>query len=609
MSKFFNELKRRNVFKVAAVYAIASWLLLQVVDVLFPALKLPEWTITFVAALLIIGLPIALILAWAFEITPEGVKLEKDVDQSKSITPQTGQKLNYWIIGLLVAALGISVYFNVMDDETSDGADSAENIQQSIAVLPFVDLSPERDQEYFSDGISEELLNVLVRVKNLRVASRTSSFSFKDKNASIPEIAEELDVGHVLEGSVRKSGNKVRITAQLIDVASDSHLWAESYDRELTDIFAIQQEIAENIVDALKVALGTGETPAMAGDRKPTDNLEAYELYLQGRYFLAKRGADNLNKAADRLEQAVALDPSFSDSWGALAKTLALLPAYDVEADVQATLSRCDTAIEKALELNPNNTDALIGRGYMESTYRMGWDIAGAAYERALSINPNDVGVQNFYGDYLTVIGDYENSEKTERRAVELDPLASVHKRDLSELLLILDRPQEALPLMQRAVDLQPSFENYDVLMRVQLDLGDIEGAAESLRRLEQLPNINDNDRAYSRAHFYYGKGEWEKARPDYESLKALAESGQGSSVDMANIAFDLDGMDEALEFLELAYEGGGGRNLTWPAYFYLPEDRSDDARWLAFWEQPGLKELIESRRYYLAQRENGVRE
>ncbi len=294
---FFRELKRRNVFRVAVAYAVVGWLLVEVASVLFPTFEAPAWVMKVFATVIILGFPLAMFFAWAYEITPEGLKKEKDIDRSQSITTRTGRKIDYMIIGLLSVAV---VFFASThqwsgEGESTDKTETGETAavaEQSIAVLPFVNMSDDPANEYFSDGIAEELLNVLVRVEGLRVASRTSSFSFKGKGISIPNIARELNVNHVLEGSVRKAGNTVRITAQLIDVRTDSHLWSATYDRELEDIFAIQDEIAGHIVQALKIALGAGEQESMAHVQKPTENLEAYELYLRGRYFWQRRGED-----------------------------------------------------------------------------------------------------------------------------------------------------------------------------------------------------------------------------------------------------------------------------------------------------------------------------
>jgi len=283
------ELKRRNVFKVGAAYVVLTWLLAQATDVFLESFGAPDWVIKTVLMLLVIGFPLALFFAWAFELTPEGIKKEKDVDRSQSITTETGRKLDFTIIAILLLALG---YFSfdkfvqnpARDAEMAEAAAEAEAVQEaarpvekSIAVLPFVNMSDDAGNEYFSDGISEEILNSLAKIKQLKVAGRTSSFAFKGKNQDLRQIGETLGVEHILEGSVRKAGTKIRITAQLIQVEDGFHLWSEAYDRELTDVFAIQDEIATAILEQLKAQLiGEDATPVTTA-RADT---EAYELYL-----------------------------------------------------------------------------------------------------------------------------------------------------------------------------------------------------------------------------------------------------------------------------------------------------------------------------------------
>ena len=291
---FFNELKRRNVFKVAIAYAVSAWLLLQVADVLVPMLELPEWTGKMIFLFLLVGFVPALIFAWAFELTPDGLKRDKDVNPAESITAQTGQKLNHAIITVLVLALGYFVvdkfWLSTPDSGSSQGDETAqaESRVQSIAVLPLADMSPQGDHEYFSDGLTEELLNILAKVEDLRVAGRTSSFAFKGKNEDLREIARKLDVKSILEGSVRKDDarNRVRITLQLINAEDGYHLWSETYDRDLDDIFTIQEDVAREVAKALKVTLlGQDEEAPHA---VATADLNAYDLYL--------RGLQNLNE-------------------------------------------------------------------------------------------------------------------------------------------------------------------------------------------------------------------------------------------------------------------------------------------------------------------------
>ncbi len=341
MGSVWTELRRRNVVKVAVAYAIVGWLLVEVASVVLPTFKAPEWIMQVFTFLVIVGFPLALILAWAFELTPEGIKREKDVDRSQSITHLTGRKLDYMIIAALVLALGFFAFDKFVLDPSRDAelvqatteavteqaseSKKSEIPDNSIAVLPFVNMSSDPEQGYFSDGISEELLNVLVHVDGLRVASRTSSFAFKGENKNLAEIADALKVSYLLEGSVRKAGNRVRITAQLIEAASDRHLWSEIYDRDLTDIFAIQSEIANAIVAALRESLNI-EMASEISVLVATTNMNAYDSYLEGHELFIAR--TDLERSVALLEQTVSLDPGFARAWEGLAAIYSIMPSW-----------------------------------------------------------------------------------------------------------------------------------------------------------------------------------------------------------------------------------------------------------------------------------------
>jgi TolB-like protein len=302
---FIKELKRRNVIRVAIAYAVAAWLLIEITATTFPILKLPDWSVTLVTVFVLIGFPLALIFAWAYELTPEGLKKEKDVDRSESITHITGRKLDFAIIAVLAIALVFFASTHQWGSETGN----AETADKSIAVLAFADLSREGDQEYFSDGISEELLNVLAKIPGLRVAARTSSFQFKGENRDIIDIGKQLNVAMVLEGSVRKADLQIRITAQLVDARSGFHLWSETYDRELANIFAVQDEISAAIVEALKEHLGlqVEAAPRMIA----AANNDAHEAYLRGRHLVVQRTKATIEGAVREFERNWRLRPSF----------------------------------------------------------------------------------------------------------------------------------------------------------------------------------------------------------------------------------------------------------------------------------------------------------
>ncbi len=314
MASVWGELKRRNVVRVAVAYAIVSWLILQLTDVLIPLLDLPEWVGRFVFLLLVIGFLLALILSWAYELTPQGVKLEKNADRSESISHITGRKIDFVIIGVLVVAVGFLLVDKLYLGEGDTAPDEVIAIERkSIAVLPFINMSSDPEQEYFSDGLAEELLNLLARIPELRVTSRSSAFSYKGKDFKIADVGRELNVGHVLEGSVRRSGDTIRITAQLIEVSTDTHLWSDTWDRDFQDVFVIQDEIADAVVDALKVRL-LGEAP-----RTDTTSPEAYALYLQSKALADQFTATGFLQAEAVVLRVLEIDSTYVPAWLQLA--------------------------------------------------------------------------------------------------------------------------------------------------------------------------------------------------------------------------------------------------------------------------------------------------
>jgi TolB-like protein len=369
------ELKRRNVIRVGVLYLVAAWLLLQLTDVLSSLLPVPESAGSLVILLLVLGFFPVVIFAWVFEMTPDGLKREVDIDRSQSVTPDTGKKINTVIVVLLVLAIGGMIADRLIPETSLDTEVAAVDVveapaavdnqtdDRSIAVLPFADLSQDQDQQYFTDGLSEELLNLLVRVDDLRVASRTSSFSYRDSTLDIPEISKALNVGHILEGSVRKDGDRIRITAQLIEAGTDTHLWSENFDRELTDIFAIQDEIANAIVNALTGELGMGGDKAVTVEAV-TENLDAYEMYLTARELFIKR--DQLPESIRLFRKAVELDPNFARAWAGLAAVEIVANGWIYDDGIDhAALAKAPA--EKALSLNPDLSMPLAVLGHIAS--------------------------------------------------------------------------------------------------------------------------------------------------------------------------------------------------------------------------------------------------
>ncbi len=450
MSSLFNELKRRNVIRVALAYIITAWLLLQVADIVLNNIEAPGWVFQVILLLLALGFPFAVIFAWAFELTPEGLKKEKDIDRSQSITQVTGRKLDFIIIAVLVLALGYFAYDEYVVDPAQEevlatASTQAEELSEtdtpelSIAVLPFVNMSSDPEQEFFSDGISEELLNMLAQFPGLRVAARTSSFQFKGMNQDIAKIADTLHVAHILEGSVRKSGNKLRITAQLIKADDGFHLWSSSYDRELDDIFAVQDEIATAISAALKVKLaldvasGTAQPTAVI----PAANTQAYEAYLRGRRLIHRRGRESLEDAVRHLERALRLDERFAPAHAHLGIATSLLlesPQSYGTLSLEEVQRRATPHFERALELEPNLAEAHAGLALL--TMNRGDLTSSIKYaHRALELNPSYIDAMNWLYLALASLGEYQEQEAVFNRILTVDPLSIIGRLNYASWL------------------------------------------------------------------------------------------------------------------------------------------------------------------------------
>jgi len=439
-----SELKRRNVLRMAVLYAVAAWLIVQVAGVLIDLANLPDKIGPIVLGLLTIGFPIALILSWFYEITPGGISLESDVDHSKSITNLSGRRFDFIVISLLCAAVILFAY----DKWWTSGLTN-----KSIAVLAFENMSGDPEQEYFSDGLSEEILNLLAQIPELRVISRSSAFSFKGHRLPITAIAEQLNVAHILEGSVRKVGNRVRITAQLVDVSSDSHLWSESYDRELDDIFAVQDEIAAAIGDALRVKLAL-----VAGAALPTvikaANTDAYDAYLQGRELLRRRGRENLADAIRHFERSLLLDSNFAPAHAQLAIATTLLGLRG-DSSSEEVKRIAIPHLDRAQELEPDLAEAYGGRALL-AQYAGDSESEIEYARKALTSNPSYVDAMNWLRISLAKIGRYEEAEATLRQMLAIDPLSLLGRLNYAEWLSKMGRVEEAHEMADRLLAQDP---------------------------------------------------------------------------------------------------------------------------------------------------------
>ncbi len=439
-----SELRRRNVLRMAVLYAVAAWLVMQAAEVVIDLAHLPDWIGPTTLGLLAIGFPIALIFSWFYEITPEGINLEKDVDPAESITHITGRRLDFIVISLLCAAVILFAY-----DKWWMGGPP----EKSIAVLAFENMSGDPDQEYFSDGISEELLTLLSKIPQLTVISRSSAFSFKGKDVPIPTVAEQLNVAYVLEGSVRKAGKRVRITAQLIEARSDSHLWSDTYDRKLDNIFAIQDEISAAIVEALREHLGLQLDAAPRVNAAA--NTEAHEAYLRGRYLVVQRTSTAINGAVREFEKAIALDPDYALAHAELA-VATLLNWADLAFD--ESLVKAVRHAEQAMGLDPNLAEAHAATGLILYSQNNGEE-ALTHFRHAIQINPNYSIVYNWMGLLLNEqLGRYAEALAAYETALALDPLSIPAITSYLAALIDRNRLAEADRELEKLKSIHPVY-------------------------------------------------------------------------------------------------------------------------------------------------------
>ncbi len=560
LSNFFKELRRRKVFQVAVVYGVVGWVLIQVVETIFPRLHLPDWSITLVIVFLIIGFPVAIILAWALELTPEGVKRTEAAEGEPQVSDRkANRKIELVLISLL--AIAVVYLFIRPDREQTPTGIPPGGMVNSIAVLPFVDMSPQKDQGYFCDGVAEELLNVLAKVKGLRVAARTSSFSFKGKDMDITTIGEKLNVEAVLEGSVRKAGDKVRITAQLVKAANGFHLWSDTYDRRLDDIFVIQEEIARAVVDALKIEL-LGEPQARLV-RHTTESMEAYDLYLLGRHYYNKGLEPDLRKAVNHFEWALELDSNYALACAGLADAYTTLGAFNIFAP-EFTWPNARAMAEKAIALDEGLAEAHTSLAMVKTFYEYNWPEAEREFKRALEINPNSVDARLWYANFLSAMLRHDEAIAKIERALELDPHSSYVKLLRSYILYASGQKNEAIRIAKDEIDSDPDQAHpywYWNLANMYASQGMYEQALASLRTEMDLKGGDVSDETGFIGYLYGRLGRKTEALRQLEALDELEAKGRYvSPMHRAWVYIGIDDRDQAFAWLEKGYE----RRATW---------------------------------------------
>jgi TolB-like protein len=556
----FEELKRRNVFRVALAYAVASWVLLQIVDVISPIFELPVWAPRLIFVILAIGLVPALIFAWAFELTPEGIKKESEVDRSGSITPQTGRKLNKVIIGALVVAVVLLLVDRQFSDpatEPQETVAAVSDTEKSIAVLPFVNMSSDTEQEFFSDGITEEILNSLASEKSLKVAGRTSSFAFKGQNDDLRRIGEALGVAHILEGSVRKAGAQVRITAQLIQVDNGFHLWSETYDRELSDVFAIQDEIANEILKQLKSQLLDDEEHVVVEAKRT--NPVVYDLYLRAKQRIYTRNSAEITKAISELDKAIQLDPEYAPALAqrGVATMLMSEQSYGDIPDDEAN-RRGKRYVDRALGLDENLAEGLAAIGLYYFNEPGGAELAIEPLTRALSINPNLIDASNWLFGALQGVGDFKGSLEVLVDAANRDPLYRPAFANAIMQFNAYGMPEEAEALLQRIEAFDASNPDLYSARAVNFIFSGRSGEG-----LQQMELGREKDEMSGVERFILSSG----LMNTMQFERALEE---GSNFVKPNVLYELGRTDEAIELAHTQASSGDLGNL-----FYLL-NRSD---------------------------------
>jgi TolB-like protein/Tfp pilus assembly protein PilF len=551
LRNFFAELKRRNVYKVAIAYGVVAWLVLQAASILFPTFEAPPWMMKVFVAVIALGFPIALIIAWAFELTPEGLKRTEVADE----LPKKSGRSRAWIYVVIVAGvLSVSLFFfGRYTAPKKTVATSAP--EKSIAVLPFENLSGNPENAYFTDGVQEEILMRLAKIADLKVVSRTSTVRYKTSPASLGDIAKQLGVANVLEGSVQRSADQVHVNVQLIKAASDAHLWAEAYDRRLTDIFAVESEIAKAVADTLQAKLTGSEERAISA--KPTANLEAYQSYLRGRYYWNRRTAGGLKKALEQFQQAVAKDPTYALAYTGLADCYGLLEEY-AGTPSSETLPKAKAAVQRALQLGDSLGEVHASLGLINS-YLWQFGEAEKEYKRAIELNPNYPTTHHWYGYYLCSLGRLNEAVAEVKRAQQLDPLSLVIGDNVTMYYFLKGDLNAGIEQCKRNIELDPNYPRaHSQLGWAYLKQGREQEAMDELQKGVELSGRGSQELGY----LGYGYGTLGKRIEAMAVLRELEERyarRETPATYLAAVYAGLKEKDQAFAWLERDFQARTG--------------------------------------------------
>ena len=547
---FFAELKRRNVYKVAVAYGVVGWLLVQIATQVFPFFEIPNWTVQLVILATVAGFPVALVIAWAFELTPEGLKRT----EAGETQPAQGRGRAWIYVIVVAAAMSVGLFFlgrHVVHSAEVARASDSSLPAKSIAVLPFDNLSSDPDNAYFAEGVQDEILTRLSKLSGFKVISRTSTQRFKSMLGDLRQIAKQLGVMHILEGSVQREADHVRVNVQLIDATRDVHLWAESYDRKTTDIFGLESEIAQAVAESLQAKLTGAEQHAIKA--RPTENAEAHDLYLRGRFFWNKRNVEGFKTALGYFERAVLADPNYAVAYAGMADSYLLLPLYGSGAPAEL-YPKARAMAKKALTLDSTLAEPHASLGLLAS---LDFDFPASVreFEQAIQLNPNYATAHQWFGSStLPSLGQFDRANAEMKRALELDPLSVVINDAVGSTYLITGRYPEAVAQLRKTIEMDPSaYYSHRDLGQALENAGDLQSAIAEYERSVQLDDDPNPLALLGAARAKAG------ARPGalaiLQQLEEIAKTRFVPDYLFALIHLALGEKDEAMRWLESSYE------------------------------------------------------
>jgi TolB-like protein/Tfp pilus assembly protein PilF len=571
----FEELKRRNVVRVAVMYAVVGWLVVEIASTVLPTFKAPDWILQVLTFFVILGFPLAMVLAWAFELTPEGIQRESEIHRSPPETDGNRRGRNVIIVSLLAAAVAIFAITRLGSQDTAPTGIATET-KRSLAILPFENMSQDADNEPFTIGIHDDLLSNISKISSIKTISRTSVLQYRDTTKTIPEIATELGVATILEGGVQRAGDRVRINVQLIDATTDEHLWSETYDRQLTaaNIFAIQSEISTSIAEALRVTLSLDEQQRIG--EAPTESLAAVETYFLGKQLLERRTRESLFAAVEYFEEVIELDPKFALGYSGLADAYMLLPEYVADIDAQPIWEKSEAAAQSALALDPDLPEALTSMGWNRVIHYYDWSGAESLLRKALAIQSNNTNPVHWLSHVLSWQGQHEEALELALRAVEIDPASPVMGRNLAYILMDARDYDASIEVARENLRRNPdrATGGWGNLWQTYLRAGRAEDAAGTLQRWAALTG-RDSDAAREVGEAFIRHAE---TGAQQSLSRELVERMQFGPEKLGHVYAAVGDAARALNALEHAFEARSGSRSVLsmkvnPSYDFIRED------------------------------------